>query len=114
MLCIDCCTLIQQSAPLRAGDVIFVSPRSLTYLSLAVTTSLETIPKGKHKVLVMDMLSTLLLYNDEKLILQFMHSLIGRLRQWDVQTLILTLAEDTSPKMLAQIGSFCDRTVRLS
>lgn len=88
-------------------DCIFVeSPQSLTSLSIAINESLKHI-SGK-KTLLLDSLSTLLIYNDASTIGRFSNFLINKLNAFDVSVIVLTLESDIDKDIIRKIQSFVD------
>lgn len=98
----------------RAENIVFCNPKSLTNISLILTTALNSLPKDVMKVLVLDTFSTLLLYNEAMIVNRFMHSLTSKLREWNVKSVIFTLEEETDKKIIAQLTQFCDKAVKVN
>ena len=82
----------------RSGNIVFCNPRSLTNISIVLTTALESLPKEHDRILMLDTLSTMLLYNEAVIISRFMHSLISRLRELGIKSIFFTLEEETDKK----------------
>ncbi|MFH0971026.1 MAG: hypothetical protein V1835_00515 [Candidatus Micrarchaeota archaeon] len=61
---VDCVSSLQEE-----GDVLHVKPKELDKLSCAITSYIREIPGEKY--LLIDALSTLLIYNDENKVAQF-------------------------------------------
>jgi archaellum biogenesis ATPase FlaH len=58
--------------------------------------------------LFLDSISTLLIYNNENTLLQFLHFLVGRLRVLGVEGIIVTANRDIDRGFLASLRQFCD------
>ena len=111
---IDCITsLSTSSSVMRAGNCVFCQPQALTNISIALTNAIESLPKDNDKLLILDTLSTLMLYNEAGTVTRFAHVLTGKLRAWGVKSIILTLEEETDKKIIAQLGQFCDKTITI-
>lgn len=99
--------------PVKANNCMFISsPTSLTELSLAITTTINT---GKFDFLFFDSLSTLLVYNDQKTTEKFSHYIINKIRDNDLGSIIISLKNDEETKKLIPILSlFCDGCIDIS
>ncbi len=98
---------------MRAGNCVFCQPQALTNISIALTSAIESLPKDNDKLLILDTLSTLMLYNEAGTVTRFAHVLTEKLRAWGVKSVILTLEEETDKKIIAQLGQFCDKTINI-
>ena len=97
----------------RAGNCVFCPPQALTNLSITIQSVVESLPKESNKILFLDSISTLSLYNESVTVTRFAHALIAKLREWEVKGTILTLEQETDEKVIAQITSFADKRVTL-
>ena len=110
---IDCVTQAAAAGELtRAGNVVFSQPQALTNISIVLTNGIEKLPKDEGRVVVLDTLSTLMLYNEAQIVTRFVHSLTGKIRAWGIKSVILTLEEETDKKIIAQISQFCDKVIK--
>lgn len=110
---IDCATALAGVEVDRAANAVFLKPSDLTHISLTIENALESLPGGRDRVLLFDTLSTLMLYNDDQMVSKFAHSLMTRLRGWEVKSIILTLSEETDERIMSQLRQFADRVVDL-
>jgi|TARA_Y100000310_G_scaffold345826_1_gene470637 hypothetical protein len=114
MFFIDCATPVAGRTEMHGtSKSLFCQPQSLTNISIAIGHALESIPKGNDKVLILDSLTTLMLYNSEKNVIQFIHSLSGKARAWNVKSIIYSVVEDTDKKTISEISQFCDTCIRI-
>lgn len=113
MIFIDCITALALGNDMqRAGNCIFTKPESLTNLSIALLNALKNLSKDNERILIMDTLSTLMLYNQAKSISQFMHLLAFNLRDMGVRSVIFTLEEDTDRTTISEMTQFCDLVIK--
>lgn len=63
---------------------------------------------GKNFFIIVDSLSTLLVYNDEKLVEKFAHRLSGKARLLNAKAVFLI---NPGKKLIQTISSFCDKTI---
>lgn len=85
-------------------------PGSLSELSLLIDTLCN---EKKIKFIVLDSLSTLLLYNDTKEVEKFAHDLLNKTRKAGVSITILVPKENSKEDILAEITQFCDKEIEI-
>ena len=85
-------------------------PSSLTELSV-LTNSLFN--DKKIKFILLDSLSTLLLYNDTKAVEKFAHSLLNKARKSNISVVIMSPKEKSEEDILAVVTQFCDKEIEL-
>jgi len=99
----------KRNTPENAGKVTYISgPESLTDLSIAITVATNT---GNYKFLLLDSLTTLLIYNDAHNTQKFAHYLISKMSSYGMSMIILTLDEENSKKMLPILTPFCTKVI---
>ncbi|VVB58770.1 Uncharacterised protein [Candidatus Anstonella stagnisolia] len=104
---IDCVSRSMGEKSLNAQNCVFLeNPRNLTAISIAINESVKKLP-GK-KLLVMDSLSTLMLYNDHVTMGRFSNFVINRMRALDVDTVLSAFEADANSDVLKQIAGFVD------
>lgn len=87
------------------------SVQDLSSLSIAIS---KVVSASKEKCfLLFDSLSTLLVYNDPKTVARFAHILTSKLRGWDLQGILLSVAMEQERDVIAQLTQFCDKTIRM-
>lgn len=83
-------------------------PHDLTSVSIAIDQAVASI-KVKNKFILFDTVNTLLNYNNESMVIRFMHSLIGKMRLWGVKGILLSVGMDD--RITAQLSQFCDKCI---
>ena len=102
---IDCVTSEQ-----KRDDVLHVSPTELGKLSCAINDFIKEIP-GK-KFLILDALSTLLIYNDENKVAAFVKEVTEYASQNDVEIVALS-PKTKGEELLNKIFNFFDKVKKL-
>ncbi len=82
------------------------SPDDVTALAMAVDNATRHL--DGDKLLFLDSLSTLLLYNDEKVIGQFSNFIINRMVVSGVSSIIMALSSDMEKDVIKKVMSFVD------
>jgi KaiC/GvpD/RAD55 family RecA-like ATPase len=81
--------------------------------NLCIGISKAVSRNGQEKFLILDSLSTLLIYNDPKTVAKFAHLLTEKMRRWGLSGSLLTVDTDTERELVSQIAQFCDKVVRI-
>lgn len=96
---------------IAAKNCTFIqSPRNLVEISLAVTSAINT---GAFRVLIMESVNTLLMYNDSKTTEKFLHFLVNKLKDGNISGIILFLEDKEVTQILNFISQFCDECISL-
>lgn len=94
-----------------AQNCIFLGRNnSLTALSLAIT---EASKNKSMKFIFFDSLTTLLIYNDSKIVERFIHYFINKVKNMEVLLVIILTEEEKTKKLIPLLSQFCDRVIRL-
>jgi archaellum biogenesis ATPase FlaH len=87
------------------------SPKDIVGLSILIEKAVASIGEGK-KFIIVDSVSTLFVYNKERVVERFIHSLSGKIRAWKAKGVFI-LAEATSEEIVNVLSQFCDRDIIL-
>jgi len=109
ILFIDCISMqvMPSEAKKEIKNCIFIKgPAYITDISIAINKAI-TLIQGE-KVLVLDSLSALLIYNSEDVVGKFSNFVINKMRVNDISTIMLILGSDVDRKIIKTIESFVD------
>ena len=84
------------------------SPSALTELSLAISNNLE---HKKFDYILFDSLSTLLVYESDTVVTQFVHFLMAKIRVVGCKAIFTCLKQDLDSMLLKDINMFADRII---
>lgn len=88
------------------------SPADLTGLGIAVTEAINAL-SGKEKIFVIiDSLSSLLIYNSPESVVRFSHFLVSKLRVSNISAAIIA-SSDIDKHTLTSVSQFCDKTIEV-
>lgn len=68
---------------------------------------------GNNSFFVFDSLTTLLIYNDEKSVERFFHSLYSKLLEYNLKTVFLAVKSSETENLVKTISGFCDGVVEV-
>lgn len=114
LMFIDMVTNMSGEEAQKEENCVFVdSPDSLTELSVTLDKAMDDI-KGKEKFLILDSVSTLLIYNKDKVVEKFTHFLANNLRETPgTKGILLAVQTNENKNALEMLSQFCDKVVRL-
>jgi len=87
------------------------SPNSLMELSLAIT---DAIKSHGAQALMFDSISTLLIYETAGVSTKFMHSLIGKIKEFEVECVLTALEGDKESETVRDLGMFVNETITMA
>jgi hypothetical protein len=102
---------IQRTVQLTDNHIYVSSPSSLIELSLAIS---EALRRYNPDLVILDSLSTMLVYEKEKIVTKFVHSLIGKIKQSNSDFLITALEGDSRSEAVKDISMFMTEVLTFS
>ena len=106
---IDCVSAKLQHTKELKNCAYIRSPQYLTGLSIAIPQILKN---KKIEVMVLDNISTLLLYNNELAVTKFLHHNITQIKSTNVKAIYLIMAEDLQ-KIVKTVSLFADAIIEM-
>ena len=108
---VDLVTQVATGEPQKKENVVFLaSQRNLTDLSITLSEVLNRL-EGK-KFVILDSLTTMLLYNDSSTTTQFLQFLANRLRLWNTSSFILTMEGKGEEEVIRVVSQVVDKTIK--
>lgn len=86
------------------------SPEKLSDLSVAIDQAVKALTTGE-KFLIFDSLNTLAIFNKSGTVARFVHFLTGKMREWKVKGIIITLEKETEETLLDELTQFSDARI---
>ncbi|WP_230741807.1 DUF7504 family protein [Methanooceanicella nereidis] len=84
----------------------------LTDMAVAISNAIQAISTD-NKFIMLDSVSTLLIYNNNTSVSKFIHFLTGKMRMWKMNGILLSLSTVNDTDFLSQLTLFCDRRIEL-
>ncbi len=101
----------EESRSKASKNISYVdSPQDLTEMEAQIIDFAKDMEMGKS-FLVLDSLSTLLVYNAEKTVEKFVHGLGEKMKELGFKT-VFTIRSKTRPEIMDVLIQFCDKVVR--
>ena len=109
---IDAMTIMSGGKTPAGENIHYVeSPKDIVDISVLVEEAMEKIGEEK-KFVILDSLSTLLVYNKPGTIEKFVHSLAAKIRAHNAQG-VLILVESEKKEVISTLTQFCDKVITL-
>jgi hypothetical protein len=104
---------VSQEIRLTSNCLFIPSPSHLTDMGIALTQALESMKERKNKFLILDSISTLLIYNEFETVAKFVHFIVSRLRVFGLVGLIISVEKLLDEKMINILMEICDEVVEI-
>ena len=88
------------------------SPEKLSDISVAMDQAIKALPTS-DKFLIFDSLNTLSIFNKPATVARFIHFLSGKMREWKIKGIIITLEKETEQALLDELTQFSDARIDL-
>lgn len=103
---IDCTSRTEGSK--KANNCLYIgSPEKLSDMSIAIDQAVKAL-QTDEKFVIFDSLNTLSIFNKPATVARFIHFLTGKIREWKVKGIIITLEKETDPALLDELTQFSD------
>jgi tetratricopeptide (TPR) repeat protein len=110
---IDCISRASGRTVEKTENVVYVeNPASLEEISMYSDKLMREVPAQK-KFLLIDSLSSLLIYNEERAIEELMHFLVNQIRSDGIGGVILSADEASTQKIVKRLIPTCDREIKV-
>ncbi len=86
------------------------SPEKLSDISVAMDQAIRALPTAE-KFLIFDSLNTLSIFNKPPTVARFVHFLAGKIREWKIKGIIITLEKETEQSLLDELTQFADSRI---
>ena len=107
---IDGITMVSSSV--EEGSHTLLGPAT-DLSNVCVATSKAVSRFNDEKFIVLDSLSTLLIYNDGRAVAKFAHLLTEKMRRWGTCGFLLTCEMNPKRDLVPTLAPFCDKVVKL-
>jgi archaellum biogenesis ATPase FlaH len=110
---VDCISQMSgKLAGIKRENVTYVdNPSSLEEISMFLERLLVKI-KGDGKFIVLDSLSSLLIYNSDKSVREFAHFIINRARMQNITAVILSIEKKEAEDLVKTLAPMCDSELK--
>ena len=109
MYIIDCISR-ESSKDIPKQVTLIGSPEGLTAISIAINNIIKTIGSKKCAVII-DSLSTLSIYNDSKVMIQFINFFLDKIRTLGDDAVLFALKSDKEKELVQQAAMAADKVI---
>ena len=109
---VDTVTRMASGREMTGDQYLYVdSPKDMLGLSVTIERAMENVT-GENKFIILDSLTTMLVYNKPGAVEKFVHSLSGKIKAWNANGVFILM--DTADKeIISTLAQFCDKVVTL-
>jgi hypothetical protein len=108
---IDTLSMRVQEPPAVENCIFVSAPNALTEISLALSKALN---EQKCDMVVFDALSTLLIYENAHSLIQFIHTILTKLRMASGRAVFIALKEDVNSELVKDLYMFVDKITEVT
>jgi len=102
--------IVGEKKPVAKNCVVLESPAALTELGIVIS---KTCQAKNPRFLMMDSLSTVLIYNNQKTTVKFVHFVATQLRKCSWPGIIFSMEKDVEGLVLDSVTQICDKIIRI-
>ena len=110
---VDCISHTMMGAALGGSQVLFVESPTMLENIMLKTEYLLRKSKAKERLVLLDSVNSLAIHNSTYVLSEFLHIFVSSLRSKEVNTLILTVIEHTTPELNNIVNLVCDSVIRV-
>ncbi len=89
VLFFDMATKVSGKAPENVKNTVFFDPEDINQVNMQLDDAVEAVPEDREAIIIFDTISTLSIYNDEEVIIDFLQKLSGKMNNWDVSSVLI-------------------------
>ena len=110
---IDAVTPMGGAKPNDDKCVYIMSPENLTDISIALSQAIGSL-SGNKTFIIVDSLSTLLVYNNIQTVLKFVHIINAKIKQCGAKGIAMSAKKGTDDEFINQVFQFFDDSIGIS
>jgi len=110
---VDCISHTMMGASMEGSQVLFVESPTMLENIMLKTEYLMRKSTAKEKLVLIDSVNTLAIHNSNYVLSEFLHIFVSSLRSKNVNTLILTVIEHTTPELNNMVNLVSDSVIRV-
>lgn len=97
----------------KEKNCLFIgSPEKLSDISVAMDQAVKALPT-KDKFIFFDSINTLQLFNKPGTVARFFYFLSGKIREWKIKGIIISIKKESDNDLINELLQFCDAQVEL-
>ena len=106
---IDAITKVSENK--KEKNCLFIgSPEKLSDISVAMDQAVKALP-AEDKFIFFDSINTLGLFNQPGTVARFLYFLSGKIREWKIKGIIISVKKESDAGMLNELSQLCDAEI---
>lgn len=111
---IDCVSRIAGISKMEQQNCVFIeSPTMLEKLGLEINNLFKEADKDQSKYLILDSLSTLMIYNEPEIVTKFFYYIVNVTRVKDIHSVYLVIEEEEADKQIKKLINLTDKIEKI-
>jgi len=110
---VDCVSRIAGISKMDPNCIFIESPTMLEKLGLEINNLFREADEKSSKYLIIDSLSTLMVYNDPEIVTKFFYYLINVTRAKDIHSVYLVIEEEEADKQIKKLINLTDKIEKI-
>ena len=110
---VDCVSRISGISKMDPNCIFIESPTMLEKLGLEINNLFREADEKSSKYLIIDSLSTLMVYNDPEIVTKFFYYLINVTRAKDIHSVYLVIEEEEADKQIKKLINLTDKIEKI-
>ncbi|MFH0867865.1 MAG: hypothetical protein V1831_01000 [Candidatus Woesearchaeota archaeon] len=95
----------------KIKNCLFIgSPEKLSDISVAMDQAVKALPT-KEKFIFFDSINTLSVFNKPGTVARFVYFLAGKIREWRIKGVIISIRKDSDESLINELTQFCDARI---
>ncbi len=114
VLFFDMATKVSGEAPENVKNTVFFDPEDINQVNMQLDDAVEAKPEDRDAMIIFDTISTLSIYNDEDVIIEFLQKLSNKMSGWPLKSVLIGVEEEMDEKLTEAVNSSVENTVDLT
>lgn len=107
---IDCVT--KHTEEENTNGIKVFSSENVNEINVVLDKAIKNRKQG-GEFIFLDSISTLLIYNEEKIVEKFVHALLERIYRWKTKGILITVETESNKQTIENLSLLFDRTIRI-
>lgn len=114
ILFFDMATKVTGSAPDDVENTVFFDPEDINQVNMQLDDAVDAVPEDREAVIIFDTISTLSIYNDKEVIIEFLESLSSKMSDWEVSSILIGVEEEMDEELTDSVKDAVEDTIDIS
>ncbi len=114
VLFFDMATKVSGEAPDNVKNTVFFDPEDINQVNMQLDDAVEAKPDDRDAMIIFDTISTLSIYNDEEVIIEFLANLSNKMNDWPLKSVLIGVEEEMDEKLEEAVDNSVEKKYDLT